>query len=198
MKSSRIAQAVLAASAVMVALGIAAGCGAPSSGVYCDKMCDCTGCTESERADCTNGVNGVRKTAGEKGCSGEFDQYLACIHAETTCVDDRVEADGCDAETSRLTQCAGAIGLGASCTSLCEESQKCQGSTGTDCAASCAKADALNKAAGCAAQYDTVVVCDNKAGVCNQNNECGPEIQDYIDCVVQFCSNNPGAVECNG
>ena len=66
---------------------LAPGCG-PSVGAYCNKICDCTGCSDSELDDCVDAIDDARKDAEDEGCSGEFDAYLSCLDGELTCEDD--------------------------------------------------------------------------------------------------------------
>lgn len=110
MSMKQVGKALIGA-AVMVLWGLAPGCG-PSAGSYCNKVCDCLGCDESERADCIDSVDDARKGAERAQCSSEFDDYLSCFNGELTCVDDAIDADGCETEAEALSQCGGPVILG--------------------------------------------------------------------------------------
>jgi hypothetical protein len=87
---------------------------------------------------------------------------------------------------------------GASCESLCEDGKTCAGAqANTDCAKSCADAEALNSAASCGGQYDDLVSCSSdKSDVCS-TSECQTEGAAYAACVLDFCTKNPMAAECS-
>lgn len=84
----------------------------PSAGTYCTKVCDCSGCTESERSDCVGSVTDSRGSAEDAGCSKEFDAYFSCISSATTCVSQRIQATGCEAEADALSKCGVSVLLG--------------------------------------------------------------------------------------
>lgn len=84
--------------------GATPGCG-PSAGGYCEKLCDCTGCSVSENAECVDSIEDVRAAADEKGCRDKFDAYLSCVDHELLCVQGAVDADGCEAEQTALFDC---------------------------------------------------------------------------------------------
>ena len=92
--------------------GVAPGCGGASVGKYCDQVCECLGCSDSERDECSDAMGDLRKTAEDAGCSGEFDDYLSCINDELECNDDQVSADGCDVEEKAVGECSPDIGIG--------------------------------------------------------------------------------------
>src|SRR5690242_7249809 len=95
--------AALFLGASAVALG-PAGCG-PSSGSLCNKVCDCTGCSEVEQDDCVDTLDDARKAASKKGCGDKYDDYLSCIDGELTCVEDHLDADGCELEAEEVGEC---------------------------------------------------------------------------------------------
>lgn len=88
---------------------VGAGCG-PSVASYCDKVCDCMGCSATVRADCVDELDDYRKAADEGGCGGEFDDVLSCASSELVCKDDQAQVDGCDAEVERLNGCSSGNG----------------------------------------------------------------------------------------
>jgi hypothetical protein len=86
-----------------VALG-PSGC-KPSVAALCNKVCDCTGCSDSERDDCVDDIDDARKAAEDEGCGEQFDAYTSCASGELTCEDDKVQVDGCDAESEAILEC---------------------------------------------------------------------------------------------
>lgn len=111
MKIKQGVKAFFFGGAVLAFWGIAPGCG-PSAGSYCNKVCDCSGCSETERLDCVDTVDDARKASEDKECGSEFNDYFACVSGETTCVDDKIEVDGCDAEADALAKCGGPVVIG--------------------------------------------------------------------------------------
>ncbi len=82
-----------------------AGCG-PSGASICEKICDCVGCSDSEREDCVDEFDDAQRDADQEECSAEWNDFVACIDEELECDDDRIEADGCDNELEELAECA--------------------------------------------------------------------------------------------
>lgn len=105
MNNSRVLGFLHAGMAAAILSVVGAGCG-PSVTSYCDKVCDCMGCSETERADCVDDLGDYRKAADEEGCGGQFDAVLSCASSELVCRDDRIEVDGCDAEIEELNECS--------------------------------------------------------------------------------------------
>jgi hypothetical protein len=91
-------------SLVVTFLGIAPGCG-PSIGAYCDKVCDCQGCSDTQRDDCIDTADDARRNADHKGCRGEFDKLLSCGMEELECKDGYPKIDGCDSEQKKYLEC---------------------------------------------------------------------------------------------
>lgn len=89
----------------------APGCG-PSVGAYCDKVCDCVGCSDSERTECVDAIEDVRKQAEEAGCGSEFNDVLSCANSELECTNDSISADGCESEADALNKCGTSTGGG--------------------------------------------------------------------------------------
>ena len=87
---------------------------------------------------------------------------------------------------------------GASCTSICKRSQACpdSGLVGQDCSDYCAKIEALNRNAGCTAEFDTIIGC--AAAVRNfcqpPTDACRDESEDYAICYTAYCTDH--AQEC--
>lgn len=84
--------------------GVAPGCG-PSIGAYCDKVCDCVGCSDDQRTDCIDDAEDARKNADDKGCRGQFDDLLGCGANELECKDGYTQTDGCDSEVEAYNEC---------------------------------------------------------------------------------------------
>lgn len=169
------------------------GCGT-STGAYCNKVCDCQGCSDSELDECVDSIDDAKKAASDEGCSSQFDALLSCINSELTCEDSKAEADGCDAESEELFKCAPTVsGIGKN---GCERAadifiakiEACGGSVEVgdgepgECTAE-AGAQALCTAA-CyeAASCDCIGVGDA--------TQCGEdELNTYVDCIT-VCSAN--------
>lgn len=203
MISSRAGRVWCVSAWLLVAAGLAPGCGGSTTttGSYCEKVCDCIGCNASEREDCADTVDDARKVADGEGCAALFDAYLSCVEGETTCVNDEVDADGCEAELDALAACAGPITLDKpkDCASRCEAANKCEGATQVDCANACANAAELVSASGCQAEYDAVNACtDAIPDVCAPPaGACDAEASVFVDCVLDFCMANPNDPVCN-
>lgn len=88
-----------------VALG-PSGC-TPSSASLCNRVCECTGCSKDERADCVDDLDDARKEARNEGCGDQYDAYFSCAASEMQCEGDSIEVDGCDTELRELRQCMG-------------------------------------------------------------------------------------------
>lgn len=197
----RSARWLFGAAGTVLLWGLAQGCG-PSVASFCDRICECTGCTDDQRTGCVDDIQDQEKAAGEAGCSGEWDSYFACANNELECVNEIPSADGCDAESSALLECAGSIpGLGGSCTSLCERANQCDGVTAnSDCAGACADSQAQADGAGCSAEWDGIVACSaQRDDICDTTDtSCNDEAQQYVNCFVKFCTDNPDDKICTG
>jgi hypothetical protein len=111
MRSIRGGQAFGAAAFVLL-LGVLSPACRPSAGSYCNKVCDCRVCEETERLDCVDSVNNARQESEDKQCSEQFNAYFSCINSATTCVSNKVQATGCEAEADALSKCGGPVVLG--------------------------------------------------------------------------------------
>lgn len=91
----------------------ASGC-APSAASYCEKICYCTGCGESQKDNCIDAIDDARKKAEKADCGGEFNAALSCASAEFSCTGDVADYGDCSTEGQALYECAGITGtLGA-------------------------------------------------------------------------------------
>ena len=84
--------------------GVAPGCG-PSIGAYCDRVCDCTGCSATQQDDCVDTTDDVRRKADKKGCRSQFDDLLSCGLEELECKDGHAHIDGCESEQEAFLKC---------------------------------------------------------------------------------------------
>ncbi len=104
MKAKNILKWVAALFLVTGAVAIGPGCGA-SSGSLCNKICDCTGCSEQEMAECVDSADDARKAASDEGCDDQYNAYFSCVDGELTCTAGSIDADGCDSEADALGKC---------------------------------------------------------------------------------------------
>ncbi|MBK8256205.1 MAG: hypothetical protein IPK82_26495 [Polyangiaceae bacterium] len=93
----------------LVAALSASGC-APSAASYCEKICYCTGCDESQKDSCIDAINDARKKAEDADCGGEFNAALSCASAEFSCTEDVPSYGECSAEGQALYECSGIAG----------------------------------------------------------------------------------------
>lgn len=112
MSKLRLLAVVAAASSTFVLFGtLGPGC-TPSATALCDRICECSGCSESQRADCVDDLEDAEAAADEAGCSLEFNDVARCFDAELECRNDAHKVDGCDAETEELRLCALGVDVG--------------------------------------------------------------------------------------
>ena len=113
--------AVLGMAAVAV-WGLTPGCGGPSIGAYCDKVCDCMGCSKSQRDDCADSIEDAKSAAGKDGCGDQFNDYFSCVNEELECNNDQISADGCESEAEALGKCSAGSGFGkTACEKLADQ-----------------------------------------------------------------------------
>lgn len=201
MRLMRTGRWVLGAASTLLLWAAAPGCGGVTVSSFCDKVCDCTGCTETERSECVDTGEDLRDTAADEGCSAEFDTYLSCLNSEATCVDDVIDADGCESEATKLAECAGPIESGsvATCQKVCEATQKCPDAQPVDCAPTCTNGVADIAESGCGEVYDAYLECAlTIADICNPPADaCLDEGTEAANCISAFCNSNPDADLCN-
>ncbi|WP_437586680.1 hypothetical protein [Sorangium sp. So ce1000] len=113
-RSPRTHRVLLSLAAVGGAL-LSAGCPSPEERA-CDRICDCTGCSEARYLECVDKAEAARAAAVEASCAGSFDEYVSCVGAELECKDERYSLDGCDDQQASLRGC----GVSAF-RSVCEE-----------------------------------------------------------------------------
>ena len=95
-----------ASSSLVISSSLILGACGTSAVSFCDQVCACTGCSDSEKADCVDSFEDSEKVAGEAGCDGEFDALVECSADELECNDSTVTVDGCDAEAEAVVDCA--------------------------------------------------------------------------------------------
>lgn len=191
-------KSVFAAAAVVLAWGAAPGC-VPSAGSHCKKICECTGCDDAAEAACVDNFGDAQHRASQKECGDKFNAFFSCLDAQTKCVDGAIDDDGCEAEADALTACAGDIGViyGSSCVSLCERAAKECGNSGNDCATSCDQSNQLAQTSGCTSEYNALLTCYGaQSDICNASSLCNNESNDFVNCFITFCNNNPSSPGC--
>lgn len=167
------------------------GC-TPTSGRYCDKICDCTGCSESEKSECVDTVDDAKKTASDEGCDDQFNAYFSCIDSELTCVSGQLDADGCDKEATELSQCTkGAVSVGGTsvagyCASVCA-CIGCSSSEQSSCVSSLEDSAQNAQDAGCVNEWNMLLSCANSHLQCVNGEAmaagCDAEVSAYSNCV---------------
>lgn len=99
MKNGSVALAAL--------LGVAfvtGGCGSRAEAL-CDQACECTGCNETQRKECSNFAEDAELDAEQADCLAEYDELLACYDQSFECVGNLVTYDGCAGEAVNLLEC---------------------------------------------------------------------------------------------
>jgi hypothetical protein len=86
------------------ALMFAPGCG-DSVDVLCERSCDCVGCSEAERDECSTTFDRQEKFADDRGCGEPYADYLACLEAELECKDGTLDTTVCSAELVEYGDC---------------------------------------------------------------------------------------------
>jgi len=98
----KMAMALFLGSSVLT-LGLA-GCGSSASS-YCNRACDCVGCSENEHDECIDDYEDAQKAADDEGCGDQFSAASSCLDDEFTCNDGDIDADGCNSENEALFKC---------------------------------------------------------------------------------------------
>lgn len=118
---ARFSAWLLLSASGLVFFGSAGGCGVSASDI-CDLKCDCEGCNAAEREDCLADVEATVDLAETKGCSDQYQDWLACVESEAECRDGETFAwDGCDIEEDALRECGGGDPCSAAAKKLCDE-----------------------------------------------------------------------------
>ncbi len=189
MTIGRMFRAAALASALLGTWATAQGCG-PSAGSYCNKVCDCTGCSASRLDECVDIVDDARKAAEADGCGSEFGDYLSCLDGELTCTNGIADADGCETETEALAKCASSVSFGPPTPdSYCDKTCACIGCA-TDEFAICVQqiedVQSQAKGFGCGDSVDALLACVYEKQTCVggqvMTSECDAETNAYVDC----------------
>ncbi len=104
MRTKTIIRGTVAGALLAAIFGVAQGCSGFSATEYCDKACECSGCPAAVRDVCVSQAQDARVTAGENGCTAEFDAAFTCLSAGE-CVEERLDASACDGELEALHAC---------------------------------------------------------------------------------------------
>jgi hypothetical protein len=104
MRASSLVRAFFSGAFALLLGTIAPGCASPV-GSYCNTLCDCTGCSQVEREDCVEELNGHRRNAADQGCSRQFDEAITCVNSGLTCTDGKLEPVECGTENEALSEC---------------------------------------------------------------------------------------------
>jgi hypothetical protein len=183
-----MARAAVLGVAAVAFWGLAPGCGGPSIGAYCDKACECVGCNDKQRDECTDAVGDAKKKAEDDGCSDQFNDYLSCVNEELECKNDQLNADGCESEAKAFGKCSGGSGFGKNgCEKLADKVaalyEKCGVDPGQSQGGDTQCSGAQEAQAQCLSPCVDIIPC-----VCidsNQFEQCTSEVaQPYTDCVT--------------
>jgi hypothetical protein len=178
---------------------LAQGCG-PSIGSFCNKVCDCMGCSDSEQDDCVDSLEDTRKAAEDEGCGSEFNDYLSCSSSELECEDDVAIADGCDSEAQKLAECTkGAVIGGNPVEAYCAKVCDCQGCPDGElqtCVDSVAGLEQEAQDLGCEGELDALLGCLGSTAQCVDGSltteDCNPESIEFSDCYSGGSSGSGG------
>ncbi len=105
--SKRLSTSIVLGLALLGALALPAvssGCGV-SAASLCDRVCECEGCSEPERADCVDELEDNQRAAEAKGCADQYAALLDCYDGEFECREGDVDVDGCNPEEEALNKC---------------------------------------------------------------------------------------------
>ncbi|CAN96145.1 MULTISPECIES: hypothetical protein [Sorangium] len=83
---------------------VSAGCPSPEERA-CDRICDCSGCSEARYLECVDKAETARADAVKASCTGSFDAYVSCVEEELECKDEKYLFDGCDGQRDSLRGC---------------------------------------------------------------------------------------------
>lgn len=96
--------------------------------------------------------------------------------------------------------CAAALAAGckpASCESVCERLNDCEGHTPVgDCAAACEAEIANAVDTECKDEYDSLLSCQGTIDVCSSDTFCTGQAAAYATCLNDACSKDPAI--CSG
>jgi len=93
---------------VALAFGFAsfgAGCESETAS-YCEARCDCQGCSQREREDCTDDTEDAERLAEHDGCASEYSSYVTCFVDDGTCNNGAFISSACGPERDALRGCS--------------------------------------------------------------------------------------------
>lgn len=95
----------LGLSLLLSAAAAASGCGG-LTGDYCDAKCECEGCNDNQRDECSVQQDSRSDQAGVYDCGDYFDEYMECVVDHPFCdVADFRDPPACAAQKDRLDNC---------------------------------------------------------------------------------------------
>jgi hypothetical protein len=77
---------ILTLLACLAVAPVAAGCS--RSGEYCDTLCQCESCSDTEYDECVIQYESTEDTADAYGCTDDFDIAHECVMVNNDCVAD--------------------------------------------------------------------------------------------------------------
>ncbi len=93
---------------VPFALFAALLCGAATCveySTYCGKKIDCEGGNDKDKAACADEAEGSEDSAGDYGCSKEFDDYATCLQEKAACTNSKYGTADCNGQGTTLSTC---------------------------------------------------------------------------------------------
>lgn len=101
----------LALLAMALVAGTAAGCASLTTD-YCDLECDCEGCSDNQRDECSVEQDARAEQADVYDCADLHDDYLQCIVDRPLCEGaDFRNPPACDDAKERRDRCEGDRGI---------------------------------------------------------------------------------------
>lgn len=157
-------------------LSLGAGCASDTTS-YCEARCDCQGCSQREREDCTDDVEDAERLAEHEGCAAAYSSYVTCYVDEGVCSNGAFISSSCADEADALRACSlkSATFIKTPCQEERAKRQSCGLSGGGD--TPCEGGDAC--AAYCAL-----------AASCEELTDPQPD-STYVNCVIGCSSANP-------
>jgi hypothetical protein len=72
---------------------------------YCEQLCACNKCPESELGTCKDDIINLEDDAKNRDCKSEFDSYVNCLVADASCSDGDYDESSCSADQKALNGC---------------------------------------------------------------------------------------------
>ncbi len=145
-------------------------------GKYCDSLCTCNKCTDSELATCNDDMLNLEDEARGADCKSQYDTLLTCLNGDPTCVDGAYDTSICFNEETDLNVC---IKPPPACSTvdngICNEPAPAGNGT---CATGTDKNDCM--VAACPTANDGFCDEPEGSGLC-------PNGSDPLDCPAEMC-----------